>query len=197
MTMINPVKVSMFVEHILMMLYEHEVKFVDLRFNEIKGKKQHVTIPADQVNVDFFKEGNMFDGSSHGGWKGINESEIVLMPDVGRAVLDSFFNEFTLIVCCYILKPGTMQGYDCDSRSISKRAEDFFCSSGIAIPYYLPRARAFLFDDICFNNSLRGSHVIIDDIEGACNSDTTYDGGNKACCPAVKGGYFPVRLLDS
>ncbi|MGL4627027.1 MAG: glutamine synthetase beta-grasp domain-containing protein, partial [Plesiomonas shigelloides] len=75
-------------EHVLAMLQEHEVKFVDLRFTDTKGKEQHVSIPSHQVNADFFEEGKMFDGSSIEGWKGINESDMVLMPDPATAVLD-------------------------------------------------------------------------------------------------------------
>ena len=78
-------------EHVLTMLNEHEVKFVDLRFTDTKGKEQHVTIPAHQVNAEFFEEGKMFDGSSIGGWKGINESDMVLMPDASTAVIAPFF----------------------------------------------------------------------------------------------------------
>ncbi|MBX9331128.1 glutamine synthetase beta-grasp domain-containing protein, partial [Serratia marcescens] len=185
-------------EHVLTMLNEHEVKFVDLRFTDTKGKEQHVTIPAHQVNADFFEEGKMFDGSSIGGWKGINESDMVLMPDASTAVLDPFFEEPTLIIRCDILEPGTMQGYDRDPRSISKRAEDFLRSSGIAdTVLFGPEPEFFLFDDIRFGSSIRGSHVAIDDIEGAWNSGTKYDGGNKGHRPAVKGGYFPVPPVDS
>lgn len=101
-------------EHVLTMLNEHEVKFVDLRFTDTKGKEQHVTIPAHQVNAEFFEEGKMFDGSSIGGWKGINESDMVLMPDATTAVIDPFFEEPTLIIRCDILEPGTLQGYDRD-----------------------------------------------------------------------------------
>lgn len=106
-------------EHVLTMLNEHEVKFVDLRFTDTKGKEQHVTIPAHQVNAEFFEEGKMFDGSSIGGWKGINESDMVLMPDASTAVIDPFFADSTLIIRCDILEPGTLQGYDCDPRSIA------------------------------------------------------------------------------
>ncbi len=119
-------------EHVLTMLNEHEVKFVDLRFTDTKGKEQHVTIPAHQVNAEFFEEGKMFDGSSIGGWKGINESDMVLMPDASTAVIDPFFADSTLIIRCDILEPGTLQGYDRDPRSIAKRAEDYLRSSGIA-----------------------------------------------------------------
>ena len=94
-------------EHVLTMLNEHEVKFVDLRFTDTKGKEQHVTIPAHQVNAEFFEEGKMFDGSSIGGWKGINESDMVLMPDASTAVIDPFFADSTLIIRCDILEPGS------------------------------------------------------------------------------------------
>ena len=96
-------------EHVLTMLNEHEVKFVDLRFTDTKGKEQHVTIPSHQVNAEFFEEGKMFDGSSIGGWKGINESDMVLMPDASTAVIDPFYEEPTLIIRCDILEPGTVK----------------------------------------------------------------------------------------
>lgn len=119
-------------EHVLTMLNEHEVKFVDLRFTDTKGKEQHVTIPSHQVNAEFFEEGKMFDGSSIGGWKGINESDMVLMPDASTAVIDPFYEEPTLIIRCDILEPGTLQGYDRDPRSIAKRAEEYLRATGIA-----------------------------------------------------------------
>lgn len=119
-------------EHVLSLIKEHNVRFIDLRFTDTKGKEQHITIPAHQVDEDFFEEGQMFDGSSIGGWKGINESDMVLMPDPSTAMLDPFYADITLIIRCDILEPGTMQGYDRDPRSISKRAEDFLRSSGIA-----------------------------------------------------------------
>ncbi len=185
-------------EHVLTMLNEHEVKFVDLRFTDTKGKEQHVTIPAHQVNAEFFEEGKMFDGSSIGGWKGINESDMVLMPDASTAVIDPFFADSTLIIRCDILEPGTLQGYDRDPRSIAKRAEDYLRSTGIAdTVLFGPEPEFFLFDDIRFGSSISGSHVAIDDIEGAWNSSTQYEGGNKGHRPAVKGGYFPVPPVDS
>lgn len=122
----------MSLEHVLSMIEEHKVRYIDLRFTDTRGKEQHITIPAHQVNDDFFEEGKMFDGSSIGGWKGINESDMVLMPDATTAMLDPFFQDPTLIIRCDVLEPGTMQGYDRDPRSISKRAEDYLKSSGIA-----------------------------------------------------------------
>ena len=169
-------------EHVLTMLNEHEVKFVDLRFTDTKGKEQHVTIPSHQVNAEFFEEGKMFDGSSIGGWKGINESDMVLMPDATTALIDPFYEEPTLIIRCDILEPGTLQGYDRDPRSIAKRAEEYLRSTGLAdTVLFGPEPEFFLFDDI----------------EGAWNSSTKYEGGNKGHRPGVKGGYFPVPPVDS
>ncbi|MGV7963215.1 glutamate--ammonia ligase [Photorhabdus tasmaniensis] len=185
-------------EHVLTMIEEHQVKFIDLRFTDTKGKEQHMTIPAHQVNADFFEDGKMFDGSSIHGWKGINESDMVLMPDSSTAMLDPFFDDATLILRCDILEPGTMQGYERDPRSICKRAEDFLRSSGIADTVLCgPEPEFFLFDDIRFGSSMSGSYYHIDDIEAAWNSGTRYEGGNKGHRPAVKGGYAPLPPVDS
>ncbi|MTC78353.1 glutamate--ammonia ligase [Providencia sp. wls1916] len=185
-------------KHALSLIEEHNVRFIDLRFTDTKGKEQHITIPAHQVDEDFFEEGQMFDGSSIGGWKGINESDMVLMPDASTAMLDPFYADNTLIIRCDILEPGTMQGYDRDPRSISKRAEDYLRSSGIAdMVLFGPEPEFFVFDDIRFGNSMHSSYYHIDDIEAAWNTGTKYEGGNKGHRPAVKGGYFPVPPVDS
>ena len=118
--------------NVLNMIKENEVKFVDLRFTDTKGKEQHVSIPSHQVNEDFFEDGKMFDGSSIAGWKGINESDMVLMPDASTALMDPFTEESTLIIRCDILEPATMQGYDRDPRSIAKRAEEYLKAGNTA-----------------------------------------------------------------
>lgn len=188
----------MSVENVLSMIKQHEIRFIDLRFTDTKGKEQHVTIPAHQADEDFFEEGKMFDGSSIEGWKGINESDMVLMPDPSTAVPDPFYKDPTLLLRCDILEPGTMQGYERDPRSIAKRAEDYLRSSNIAdTVLFGPEPEFFLFDDIRFASSISGCHVAIDDIEGAWNSATKYDAGNKGHRPGVKGGYFPVPPVDS
>ena len=188
----------MSLEHVLSMIEEHKVRYIDLRFTDTRGKEQHITIPAHQVNDDFFEEGKMFDGSSIGGWKGINESDMVLMPDATTAMLDPFFQDPTLIIRCDVLEPGTMQGYDRDPRSISKRAEDYLKSSGIAdTVLFGPEPEVVLFDDIRFKNDISGASYAINDIEAAWNTNTQYEEGNKGHRPMVKGGYFPLPPVDS
>ena len=114
------------------LIKEHDVKWVDLRFTDSHGKEQHVTYPAADVNEDFFEDGKMFDGSSIAGWKHINESDMILMPDDASSVMDPFSDVSTVIVRCNIVEPATMQGYDRDPRSIGKRAEEYLKSTGIA-----------------------------------------------------------------
>ncbi|OAT30965.1 glutamate--ammonia ligase [Proteus myxofaciens] len=188
----------MSLEHVLSMIEEHKVRYIDLRFTDTRGKEQHITIPAHQVNDDFFEEGKMFDGSSIGGWKGINESDMVLMPDASTAMLDPFFQDPTLIIRCDVLEPGTLKGYDRDPRSISKRAEAYLLSCEIAdTVLFGPEPEFFLFDDIRFKNDISGASYAINDIEAAWNTNTQYEEGNKGHRPMVKGGYFPLPPVDS
>ncbi|WP_392563274.1 glutamate--ammonia ligase [Orbus wheelerorum] len=188
----------MSIEKVLTMIKENDVKFIDLRFTDTKGKEHHITIPVSQIDADFFEDGKMFDGSSIEGWKGINESDMVLMPDVSSVVIDPFYEDATMNIRCDILEPATLQGYDRDPRSIAKKAEEFLKSSGIADTVIIgPEPEFFLFDDVRFGTPMSGSFVHINDIEAAWNSGTKYDEGNKGHRPAVKGGYFPVPPVDS
>ncbi|VFP79949.1 glutamate--ammonia ligase [Candidatus Erwinia haradaeae] len=185
-------------EYVLSMIHDNKVKFVDLRFTDTKGKEQHITIPSHLVNEYLFREGKIFDGSSINGWKDINESDMILMPDSITAVLDPFFFDSTLILRCDVLEPDTMQGYDRDPRSISKRAEDFLKMSKIADTIFFgPEPEFFLFDDIRFECNISGSYVAIDDIEASWNTGKKYLSGNKGHRPCLKGGYFPVPPVDS
>src|SRR5690606_12951306 len=121
---------------VLKLIKEKGVKFVDLRLTDTRGKEQHVTVPASTVDESFFEDGKMFDGSSIAGWKGINESDMILMPDTSTAVLDVFTEEPTLILRCDVIEPSTMQGYSRDPRSLAKRAEAYLKSTGIADSAY-------------------------------------------------------------
>jgi glutamine synthetase len=180
------------------MIADNDVRYVDLRFTDTKGKEQHVTIPVSQVNADFLAEGKMFDGSSIAGWKGINESDMVLMPDTETATLDPFCEDPTLNITCDILEPSTMQGYDRDPRSIAKRAEEYLKSTGLGDEaYFGPEPEFFLFDDVRFHTDMSGSFFKIDSEEAEWNSGKSYEDGNTGHRPKVKGGYFPVAPVDS
>jgi glutamine synthetase len=180
------------------LIKETEAKFVDLRFTDTKGKEQHVSIPTHQVTEDFFEEGKMFDGSSILGWKGINESDMILMPDGDTAVLDPFAEETQVNIRCDILEPMTMQGYDRDPRSIARRAEEYLKSTGIGDKVLVgPEPEFFLFDDVRFHTDMSGSFFKIDSSEAKWNSGAEFEEGNMAHRPGVKGGYFPVPPVDS
>ncbi|MEO0574637.1 MAG: glutamate--ammonia ligase [Pseudomonadota bacterium] len=183
---------------VISMMKEHDVKFVDFRFTDTKGKEQHVTVPAHTIDDDVFEDGKMFDGSSIAGWKGINESDMILMPDADTAVVDVFSEETTMNLRCDVIEPATMQGYERDPRSLANRAEAYLKSTGIAdTAYFGPENEFFVFDDVRFNDSIEGAFYKIDSVEGCWNSGAEMDGGNYAHRPGMKGGYFPVPPVDS
>ncbi len=180
------------------MIKDNNVSFVDLRFTDTRGKEQHVTIPSREVDSNFFKAGKMFDGSSIAGWKGINESDMILMPDTSTAVMDPFMDEPTLNLRCDILEPATMKGYERDPRSLAKRAEAYLKSTKIAdTAYFGPEPEFFIFDDVRWGADMSGSFFKIDSEEASWNSEKVYEDGNIGHRPSVKGGYFPVPPVDS
>jgi glutamine synthetase len=188
----------MSVENVLKMIEENDVKYVDFRFCDTRGKEQHVTFPAHSIDEDTFEDGNMFDGSSVAGWKGINESDMILMPDPSTAVLDPFFDETTLILRCDIIEPNDMQGYERDPRSIARRAEAYMQSTGIAdTAFFGPENEFFIFDDVRWGETMGNSFYKVDSEEAGWNSEKTYEDGNIGHRPGVKGGYFPVPPVDS
>ncbi|CAK0779109.1 glutamine synthetase [Gammaproteobacteria bacterium] len=183
---------------VLKTMQEQEVKFVDFRFTDTRGKEQHVTVPAKTVNEDAFTDGKMFDGSSISGWKGIQESDMILMPEASSAVLDPFTDEPTLNLRCDIIEPSTMEGYDRDPRSLAKRAEAYLQSTGIAdTAFFGPENEFFIFDDVRWGADISGSFCKVDSEEGSWNTERAYEGGNLGHRPSVKGGYFPVPPVDS
>jgi len=182
---------------VMAFIAEKEVRFVDLRFTDTLGKEQHVTIPVSQINEEFFEEGKMFDGSSIAGWKGINESDMVLMPDCSTMVLDPFTDAVTVNITCDILEPDTLQGYSRDPRSIARRAEEYLQTQGFDNALFGPEPEFFMFDSVRFHTDMAGSFFKIEDEEAAWSSGKEIEGGNKAHRPRVKGGYFPVPPVDS
>jgi glutamine synthetase len=183
---------------VLKLIKENEIRYVDLRFSDTKGKEQHVTIPASTVDEDMFEEGKMFDGSSIAGWKHINESDMILMPDAGTAVIDPFFEDPTVIIRCDIIEPADMQGYERDPRSIAKRAEAYMKATGIAdTAFFGPENEFFIFDDVRWGANMQGSFFKVDSEEAGWNSEKVYEDGNIGHRPGVKGGYFPVPPVDS
>lgn len=185
-------------ENTLNLIKENEVKWVDVRFTDTRGKEQHVTIPSGVVDEDFFETGQMFDGSSIASWKGINESDMILMPDDSTAVIDPFTEETTLNLRCNIVEPSTMQGYERDPRSIGVRAQDYLKSTGIGdVAYFGPEPEFFVFDDVKWNVDIHGASYKIASEEAAWSSSVEFEHGNMGHRPKVKGGYFPVPPVDS
>ncbi len=183
---------------VLKMIKDNDVKFVDFRFTDTRGKEQHVSVPASVINEELFTDGKMFDGSSIAGWKGINESDMVLMPEADTAVLDPFTDEVTLNLRCDILEPTTMEGYERDPRSVAKRAETYLQSTGIAdTAYFGPEPEFFVLDDVRWGADMSGAFYKVDSEEAEWNSERVYEDGNIGHRPGLKGGYFPVPPVDS
>ncbi len=188
----------MAVADVMKMLKDNEVKFVDLRFTDTRGKEQHVSVPAHHFTEDKFEHGHPFDGSSIAGWKGIQASDMILMPDPDTANMDPFFEEPTLILTCDVIEPSDMKGYDRDPRSIAKRAEAYLKSTGIAdTAYFGPEPEFFILDSVTWHADMSGCHVNIESEEAAWSSKKQTEVGNMGHRPAVKGGYFPVPPVDS
>ncbi len=190
----------MAVADVMKMIQDNDVKFVDFRFTDTRGKEQHVTVPVSKngFTEDKFTEGHAFDGSSIAGWKGIQASDMLLMPDPDTANLDPFMDEPTLILTCDVIEPDTGKGYDRCPRSIAKRAEAYLKSTGLGdTAYFGPEPEFFIFDSVTWGSDMSGTHVSIESEEAAWSSGKKYEGGNMGHRPGVKGGYFPVPPVDS
>ncbi len=182
----------------LKLIEENDAKWVDFRFTDTRGKEQHVSYPAATVDAETFVTGKMFDGSSISGWKGIEASDMILLPEADSGFLDPFFDEPTIVVRCDIIEPSTMQGYERDPRSLAKRAEAYLKSTGIAdTAYFGPEPEFFVFDEVKFSIDMSGARHTIYAEEAAWSTDRDYEGGNTGHRPRVKGGYFPVPPVDS
>jgi glutamine synthetase len=183
---------------ILKRIKDEEIEWVDLRFTDPRGKWQHLTMCSGVIGEDELADGLMFDGSSIEGWKAINESDMILKPDLDAAYVDPFSATPMMILFCDIVEPSTGELYARDPRSTAKRAEAYLKTTGIGDTVYVgPEAEFFMFDDVRFDNTYNSSYYHIDDIELPTNTGTKYESGNMGHRPRAKGGYFPVAPVDS
>ena len=188
----------MAVADVMKMIKDNEVKFIDFRFTDTRGKEQHVSVPVKAFDEGKFTEGHAFDGSSIAGWKGIQASDMLLMPDPESARLDPFMDEPTVIITCDVLEPADMKGYDRDPRSIAKRGEAYLKASGIAdTAYFGPEPEFFIFDSVTWHVDMSGCSVRIGSSEAPWSSGVDREDGNMGHRPPIKGGYFPVPPVDS
>ena len=179
------------------MIAAEEAAYLDIRFTDPRGKLQHVTLLTDEVDEDMLQDGIMFDGSSIEGWKSIEASDMMLMPDQDSAYVDPFYAEKTVCVHCSVLEPDTGARYERDPRGTAEKAEAYLDASGVGdVAYMGPEAEFFLFDDVRFSNTINKVSYEVDAIDGSWNSDTKYEMGNMGHRPGVKGGYFPVNPTD-
>ena len=177
---------------VVKLIKEKEVKWADLRFTDTRGKEQHVSIPSRYVTEEFFVDGKMFDGSSIAGWKGINESDMILMPDASTAVLDPFFEQTTVNIRCDVIEPATMQGYERDPRSLAKRAEAYLKSTGIAdSALFGPENEFFIFDSVRWGADVRSAFYEIDSVAGRLELRHRVRGGQQGPPPGHQGRLLP------
>ncbi|NRB18165.1 MAG: type I glutamate--ammonia ligase [Rhodobacteraceae bacterium] len=182
---------------ILKTLKDEDVAYVDIRFTDVRGKLQHVTVDVDMVDEDFIEDGLMFDGSSIEGWKSIENSDMKLIMDTDSAYIDPFYAEKTLCIHCSVVEPDTGEAYARDPRGTAQKAEAYLKSSGIGdVAYMGPEAEFFLFDDVRFSNTINKVSYEVDASDASWNTDTQYEMGNMGHRPGLKGGYFPVNPID-
>ncbi len=188
----------MAVADVFKMIKDHEVKFVDLRFTDTRGKEQHVSVPVKHFTEEKFETGHAFDGSSIAGWKGIQASDMLLLPDPDTARMDPFTDEPTLNITCDVIEPSDMKGYDRDPRTIAKRAEAYLKSTGLGdTAYFGPEPEFFIFDSVSWKVDMSGCFVKIRSEEAPWSSGDEPEGGNMGHRAPVKGGYFPVPPVDT
>ena len=183
---------------VLKLMKTKDVEFVDLRFTDPRGKLQHVTMDTTIVDDEMLNDGVFFDGSSIAGWKAINESDMILKPDLSRTVIDPYTSHNTMILFCDVLDAVKRTPYERDPRGIAKKAEAYLKKTGIGDKaYFGPEPEFFVFDDVKIKNEMNETGFSIDSTEGPYNSGKSYANGNMGHRPGVKGGYFPVPPVDS
>ena len=186
------------VADVMKLVKENEVKFVDFRFTDTRGKQHHTTVPVSHFDEDKFISGHAFDGSSIAGWKGIEASDMQLIPDPNSANIDPFFEETTLILTCDVIEPSDGKSYDRDPRSVAKRAEAYLKASGLGdTAFFGPEPEFFIFDGVRWSTEPNNTFYEIEEYEAPWNTGAKLEGGNRGHRPTVKGGYFPVPPVDS
>ena len=184
--------------NILKTIKDKKIEYVDLRFTDPRGKLQHLTMDATMVDQEMLNDGVFFDGSSIAGWKAINESDMILKPDLARKIVDPYTSHNTLILFCDILDAIKKDPYERDPRGIAKKAETYLKSTGVGDKaYFGPEPEFFVFDDVRIKNDMNETSFAIDSTEGPYNSGRKYENGNMGHRPGIKGGYFPVPPVDS
>lgn len=177
---------------------DNKIQMIDLKFVDMPGIWQHLTLYQDQIDETSFTDGVAFDGSSIRGWKAINESDMTMVLDPTTAWIDPFMAEPTLSVICSIKEPRTGEWYSRDPRTIAQKAVDYLKSTGIGDTVYVgPEAEFFVFDDVRFDQTQSSGYYYVDSIEGRWNSGREEPGGNLAYKPRYKEGYFPVPPTDT
>ncbi|MGW8269137.1 MAG: type I glutamate--ammonia ligase [Burkholderiales bacterium] len=185
-------------DDVLKMLKDKEVKFVDLRFTDTRGKEQHVSVPVKHFTMDKFEHGHAFDGSSIAGWKGIQASDMLLMPDPATARMDPFTDEPVLNVNCDVIEPSDGKPYSRCPRGVAKRAEAYLKSTGLGdVAFFGPEPEFFIFDGVTWGVDMSGSFVKIKSEEAPWSTGIDYESGNMGHRAPAKGGYFPVPPVDS
>ncbi|KAG0320392.1 hypothetical protein BGZ97_000209 [Linnemannia gamsii] len=186
------------VADVMQLVSEENVKFIDFRFTDTRGKEQHLSVPASAFEADRFESGQAFDGSSIAGWKGIEASDMLLMPDPNTAYIDPFYEEPTLVLVCDVVEPSDGKGYERDPRSLAKRAQAYLKSTGLGdTAYFGPEPEFFIFDSVQWGVDMSGSFVKVNSEEAPWSSGKEYEHGNTGHRPNVKGGYFPVAPVDT
>ncbi|MBN8649034.1 MAG: type I glutamate--ammonia ligase [Caulobacterales bacterium] len=185
-------------DKVMQLIKDEDVQYVDFRFSDVRGKIHHITYDVGMVDADMLEDGIMFDGSSISGWKAINESDMVMMPDPDSVIIDPFFQQTTLGIMCDVLEPGTLKPYNRCPRGMAKKAEQYIKAVGIGdTVYFGPEPEFFIFDDVKWSTDATNTSFSFDSTELPQNSNKTYEGGNMGHRPGPKGGYFPLPPIDS
>ncbi len=190
-------KVQMPVENVLKLAQENNIEWFDFRFVDLSGRAHHISLPSSEVDEDTFVNGVAFDGSSIPGFRGIEESDMVMMPDPESVFIDPFTAHPTINVMCNIYTPDG-ERYERDPRGIAEKAEEFLQSSGVGTAaFFAPESEFFIFDDVRYQSDTNVSSYSVDSNEAFWNTNRKEEGGNLGFKIRKKGGYVPVAPVDS